>query len=90
MMVMNSSIEPTMNPALEKAIEHFGSLSAMARALQLSGYQVIQEWRRQARVPAEHCPTVERLTGVRCEQLNSRVDWAFLRSTGKTKTAEAA
>lgn len=90
MLCMNSPIEPTLNPALEKAIEHFGSMSAMARALHLSGYQVIQEWRRQARVPAEHCPTVERLTGVRCEHLNARVDWGFLRSTDKAQTAEAA
>ncbi|MBO4119869.1 transcriptional regulator [Cupriavidus gilardii] len=66
---------------LEKAIACFGSLSAMARALGLSGYQVIQEWRRQGRVPAEHCPVVERLTAgaVTCEELNEKVDWAFVR-----------
>lgn len=66
----------------------FGSLSAMARALNLSGYQVIQEWRRQGRVPAEHCPVVERLTegAVTCEELNDKVDWAFVRAGG-AKTA---
>lgn len=55
----------------------------MARALELSGYQVIQSWREQGRVPAEYCPKIERLTNfaVRCEELNDRVDWGFLRST---------
>lgn len=71
----------TSNAGLERAIAKFGSLAGMARALNLSGYQVIQEWRRQGRVPAEHCPEVEKATGVPCEQLNAKVDWAYLRSS---------
>ncbi|HDR9512180.1 Cro/Cl family transcriptional regulator [Burkholderia cepacia] len=76
-------ILPTIfpNPDLEEAISKFPTLTAMARDLGLSGYQVIQEWRRQGRVPAEHCPEVERRTGVRCEKLNSRVDWGYVRGT---------
>lgn len=69
-----------VNEALERAIAKFDSLAAMARALGLSGYQVIQEWRRQCRVPAEHCPQVERMTGVPCEELNSKVDWTYVRN----------
>ena len=78
---MNRPLVPPENAALERAIAKFGSLAAMARALHLSGYQVIQAWRRQGRVPAEHCPEVEKATGEPCEELNMKVDWAFIRST---------
>jgi DNA-binding transcriptional regulator YdaS (Cro superfamily) len=77
---MNTPTPQPMNAALERAIATFDSLSAMARALNLSGYQVIQEWRRQCRVPAEHCPAVEKLTGEPCEELNTKVDWAYVRA----------
>jgi DNA-binding transcriptional regulator YdaS (Cro superfamily) len=82
---MNTTVSPHPNEALERAITKFGSLAAMARALNLSGYQVIQEWRRQGRVPAEHCPEVEKLTGELCEVLNSKVDWAYVRNTPATE-----
>lgn len=69
------------NSALEEAIAKFPSLAAMARELKLSGYQVIQDWRRRGCVPAEHCPEIEKATNVRCEGLNSKVAWAYLRET---------
>lgn len=73
----------TKNESIDRAVEHFGSLSAMARALGLSSYQVIQAWKAAGRVPAEHCPRIERLSegAVRCEDLNDRVDWAYVRSS---------
>lgn len=43
-------------------------------------YQVVQQWRLNG-VPAEYCPEVEKLTGVTCEELNEKVDWAYVRST---------
>lgn len=72
-----------MNEAISRAIEHFGSMSEMARQLGLSSYTVIQQWKASGRVPAEHCPKIERLCGgvVRCEELNDRVDWAYVRSS---------
>ncbi|WP_321810103.1 transcriptional regulator [Burkholderia sp. BCC1985] len=79
---MNSTATPLRNDALEEAIGKFDSLAEMARVLGLSSYRVIQEWRRQGRVPAEHCPRIERAVGVRCEGLNDRVDWAFVRAGG--------
>lgn len=68
---------------IRKAIKFFGSLSAIARALNLSGYQVVQQWEAAGRVPAEHCPKIEQLTngGVLCEELNDRVDWAVVRAS---------
>lgn len=68
---------------LNKTIKYFGSLSAVARALELSGYQVVQQWVSAKRVPAEHCPRIEELTygEIRCEELNDRVNWAVVRNS---------
>lgn len=65
---------------LEQAIGLVGSISAMARALQLSSPTVIQQWRRN-RVPAGRCPDIEALTGVACEALRPDVNWSVLRNT---------
>lgn len=77
-----------MNEAIDTAIAHFGSLSEMARQLGLSGYTVIQQWKLAGRVPAEHCPKIERLLNgkVRCEALNNRVDWTYLRENSNPST----
>lgn len=71
-----------MEKAIDRAIGQFKSLSEMARQLDVT-YQAIQDWRNRNYVPAEHCPSIERLTGgkVRCEELNGRVDWTYLRGT---------
>ena len=45
---------------------------------------LISQWKTGARrVPAEHCPDIERATDgqVRCEDLRPDVDWAYLRAT---------
>lgn len=69
---------------IEKAIHFFGGLTQMARALDLSGYQVVQQWREAGRVPAAYGPVIERMTGgtVICEELDDRVDWAYIRKGG--------
>ena len=68
---------------IEKTIEYFGGLSATARALNLSGYQVVQQWVAAQRVPAEHCTRIEELTcgKIRCEELNERVNWGVVRKS---------
>jgi DNA-binding transcriptional regulator YdaS (Cro superfamily) len=68
-------------PPLDRAIEIAGGMTKMAKALGLSGHAVVYQW-RQTRVPAEKCPDVEALTGVRCEELRPDVNWAVLRATG--------
>jgi DNA-binding transcriptional regulator YdaS (Cro superfamily) len=70
---------------LEIAIEASGmqTLSEMARALGRTRGALAQ-WMEDGRhTPAEFCPRIERMTGgaVRCEQLNPRVDWTYLRGT---------
>lgn len=75
--------------AIERARDILGGTGAMAAALEITA-PTVSEWvsgRRQ--VPAERCPTIERLTkgDVTCEQLRSDVDWAYLRKTPKKKAA---
>lgn len=36
-------------------------------------------WKTRKRVPAEHCPAIERETGVPCERLRPDVPWDVLR-----------
>jgi DNA-binding transcriptional regulator YdaS (Cro superfamily) len=71
------------NEALATAIAKHPSLKAFAGALGVP-YQTVQQWMKNG-VPAEYCPQIESLTGgdVLCEDLNSRVDWTYLRSTVK-------
>lgn len=44
----------------------------------------VHQWTDEGRqVPAEHCPAIERITNgaVTCEELNDKVDWAFVRAS---------
>lgn len=70
-----------VNEALAAAIAMYPTLKAFAQAVGVR-YQVVQQWLVNG-VPAEHCPTIEKLTSgkVLCERLNSKVDWAYVRST---------
>jgi DNA-binding transcriptional regulator YdaS (Cro superfamily) len=66
--------------ALERSIEVLGSVSALATAIGVAG-SLPSMWKARGRVPAEHCPAIERVTGgaVRCEELRPDVDWGVLR-----------
>lgn len=70
--------------AARKAIQMIGGPVKAAAVLQLKGrrHQTVQSWLK-TRVPAEHCPTIERATAgaVRCEELRPDVDWAVLRES---------
>ena len=69
----------TLPTPLLRAIAFFPTLRAFSEAVGVN-YQVVQQWRANG-VPAEYCPVIERLTAgqVRCEELNSRVDWSYVR-----------
>lgn len=67
---------------IDQAAAVLGSQSALAAALKVSKTAVSQ-WKEEGRrVPAEHCPQIERLTGgaVRCEQLRPDMAWDVLRA----------
>lgn len=76
---------------LDRAIHEAGGRTKLAKSLGLSSHAVVYQW-QQSRVPAEHCPDVEALTGVRCEELRPDVNWAVLRAkpARKAKQQEAA
>lgn len=66
---------------LELAAEKMGSLAALARHFGLTR-GAVNHWKHVG-VPAEHCPEIERLTGIPCEALNPKVNWAVLRQPTK-------
>ena len=67
---------------IQKACRLVGSQATLAGHLGISP-QAVNQWCSFSRqIPPEHCPKIERLTGgqVRCEELNGKVDWAYLRA----------
>ncbi|MDE4918367.1 DNA-binding transcriptional regulator YdaS (Cro superfamily) [Cupriavidus metallidurans] len=73
-------METTRSEELRRAIEDAGGAVAVATLLDVSRH-AIYDYIRRGRVPAEHCPTIERHCSgrVRCEVLNPSVDWNYLR-----------
>lgn len=69
--------------ALKEAIERAGSQRLLAERISSTALPVGQShvsmWLNRKNVPAEYCPAIERETGVRCERLNPRADWSYLR-----------
>lgn len=67
--------------ALLEAVKRAGGTPA-ALATRLGGKvqrQHVEYWLKRGRTPAEHCPSIERETGVRCEALEPSVAWGVLR-----------
>jgi DNA-binding transcriptional regulator YdaS (Cro superfamily) len=76
--------------AIQEAIATFPSVSGFARAVGVTP-QAACFWRDGKRkVPAERCPTIERLTGVACERLCPDADWGFIRTQALANTAPQA
>ncbi len=70
------------NP-LERAIQAAGSMQALASQLGVTKGAVFQWKLPNRKVPAAYCPTIERVTGVKCEELRPDVDWAYLRNASQ-------
>lgn len=71
-----------MEHAIDRAARIIGSQAALAAALGVTR-AAIPQWKDQGRrVPAEHCPVIERLTDgqVTCEQLRPDIEWSVLRT----------
>ena len=76
-------VEVANETPLERAIRLAEGMTALVRKLndrghQISGHSTVYQWTR-SRVPAEYCPDIEALTGVRCEELRPDVNWSVLR-----------
>lgn len=96
-------VEKSQSEALDRACKVVGSQSALATAL---GGKVKQAhvfyWLETGRIPAQHCPAIERETRriaeeradptlvVICEELNDQADWAFLRQQSSAESSIAA
>lgn len=79
------------NDALKKACELAGGQAALARHFGIKPASV-SGW-IEGRVPADRCPDIEALTGVRCEELRPDVNWAVVRGcacTGEVSPGETA
>lgn len=77
---MNTSVEPVSSAmaALDEAIASAGSVKALAARIDVAT-SAPSMWKSRGRVPAEHCPAIERATGVSCERLRPDVAWDVLR-----------
>ena len=73
---------------LERITEGFGGITRAAEELGVT-QSAIYNWSAQGYVPAERCPTIERLIGVRCELLNHKVEWYVLRGEKQENGAGA-
>ncbi len=84
-------MERAIQDPLERAIDLLGGITRLARALGLGSHAVVHQWRSN-RVPAERCPSIERVTNgaVRCEELRPDVDWGYLRNGGAPSTSSSA
>lgn len=69
-----------MHP-IKRAAEVIGSQREMAKILGVTPGAVTQ-W-LTAGVPADRCPSIERMTrgAVTCEELRPDIDWGYLRGT---------
>lgn len=73
--------------ALNEAIAVAGTARALAQRIGVV-QSAVTNWRMRRKVPAEHCPAIERETGVSAERLCPAVDWAVIR--GKRPDLQAA
>jgi DNA-binding transcriptional regulator YdaS (Cro superfamily) len=60
---------------IDRAAQAAGSNAALAAALRVNP-ALVHQWRKGRRPLAEHhCPAIEAITGVRCEELRPDVQW---------------
>jgi DNA-binding transcriptional regulator YdaS (Cro superfamily) len=60
--------------ALQRAIDKAGSQTALAAAIgKTQGH--VSAWMRRNGAPADICPSIEAITGVRCEELQPDLVW---------------
>ena len=76
-----ATMNSTPSDALDEAIRQTGGTKQLADRLAVTA-QVVSNWRARG-VPAERCPDIERVTGVRCECLRPDVNWDVLRVAGR-------
>lgn len=66
--------------SLNEAISAAGGINAFTEAVGAPSVAAVKAW-RLTQVPERYCPTIERITGVRCERIRPDVEWGVLRQT---------
>jgi DNA-binding transcriptional regulator YdaS (Cro superfamily) len=79
---MNVTSHPRAADALREACRRAGNQTKLAEKLGRKK-AAVSRWLAQ-QVPAEVCPEIELLTGVKCEDLRPDVNWAVLRDSSTT------
>lgn len=73
------STPPTSKSGIERAIELVGTQSKLAQMIGVT-QQTVSHWLKLGVVSdASKCALIERITGVRCEDLNPNENWSVLR-----------
>lgn len=86
-------IEQSQSDALMRACRIVGGQSALATLIGGTVKQGhVSYWLETGRVPAQHCPSIERETtargeSVRCEDLCQSADWKVLRQPASAQEA---
>ncbi len=75
-----------MKDGINQAIKAAGGLTAFTQAINAPSVHAVKGW-RMTRVPAEYCPRIERITGVRCEEIRPDIEWGVLRQASQTAEA---
>ncbi|MGI4815866.1 MAG: transcriptional regulator [Janthinobacterium lividum] len=81
-----AAAESEAESPLDRVIRLVGSATKLAAILGVTK-SAVSQWKHEDRkVPAEHCPEIERLCNgaVRCEELNDKVDWAVVRESHRS------
>ena len=75
---------------IRTAVECVGGASKLAERIHVPVQSVYFWLSGERRIPAEHCPAIEREThhAVVCEDLRPDVDWAVLRGTKRRRTQQ--
>jgi DNA-binding transcriptional regulator YdaS (Cro superfamily) len=77
--------------ALDRAIRICGGVGALAARLGIV-QGAVSNWKKRGRVPAEHCPAIERATErqVMCEELCPSTDWPYIRAQVEAQPEQVA
>ncbi|SAK17527.1 helix-turn-helix domain-containing protein [Burkholderia multivorans] len=84
------TLPPARQMELRDAVKAAGGASALAVHLGLSR-GAIYDFIRRGNFAPEHCPEIEKFSGgkVKCETLNTVVDWAYLRTPPRFRAEES-
>ncbi|WP_041702803.1 helix-turn-helix domain-containing protein [Pseudogulbenkiania sp. NH8B] len=68
------------NTLIRQLIKECGGAKRVAEELGITD-RAVNNWIYRQQIPAEYCPTLERLTSgkYRCEQMRPDVEWSVLR-----------